>query len=104
MMCILPTNRRQRFEAASASLNIITKLAFFCTDSLRLLIAQADRGESRFDWVGRPLVLPMLGGEVIEGQQLFFVFSEGRRLIVDHSFAKMSIMSRDDEIPSDWSE
>ena len=37
---------------------------------LGLSMAQSDRGESRLDRIGRPQVLPMLGGEGVKRQEL----------------------------------
>jgi len=38
--------------------------------------AMADRGKGAFDWVRCPNALPMLGREVVEGEQLFSVLDQ----------------------------
>ena len=42
---------------------------------LGLAMAQSDRGESRLDRIGRPQVLPMLGGEGVERQEFAAIFA-----------------------------
>ena len=47
-------------------------------------MAQADRGERAFDGVGRPQVAPVLGGEVVERQQLVAIFLQ--------AFARLGVL------------
>src|SRR5947199_7505598 len=78
-----PLRRRQLFSAASASLKIMASAVLFERHPLGAHRAVAYRRERAFDDVGCAQMLPVLGREVVEGQQRIAILAQALdRLVV----------------------